>query len=56
MLQFRLDEDLDGAKRRFICLRQDDDGATVIDYSIPIGPLTTAVGDWEEPSGESRPK
>ena len=56
MLQFRLDEDLDGAKRRFICLRQDDDGATQIDYSIPIGPLTAAVGDRRKPSGQSRPK
>ncbi len=56
MFQLRLDEDLDGAKRRFICLRQDNDGATQIEYSIPIGPLTTAVGDWEGPFGESRLK
>ena len=56
MHQFRRDEDLDGAKRRFICLRQDDDGATQIDYSIPIELLSTTVGDRRKPSGQSRPK
>ena len=56
MFQFRLDGDLDGAKRPFIRPRKDDDGATVIEYSILIGRLTAAVGDRRTPSGRSRPK
>ncbi len=56
MFQLRLDDDLDGAKRPLIYLRKDDDAATLIEYSILIGPLTAAVGDRRKPSGQSRPK
>ncbi len=56
MFQLRLDDDLDGAKRPLMGLRKDDDAATLIEYSILIGPLTAAVGDRQEPSGECRLK
>lgn len=43
MIRFKLAETAKDARKWFVRLRKDEDGATLIEYSILIGLLTVAV-------------
>ncbi len=43
MIKFKLAESAKDARKWFVRLRKDEDGATLIEYSILIGLLTVAV-------------
>ncbi len=43
MIKFKLDESAKSARKYFVRLRKDEEGATLIEYSLLIGLLTVAV-------------